>query len=430
MARIVLNTFGSFGDLHPYLAIALELQRRGHECVIATSEVYRRKVVGEGLGFAQVRPDVGELMNQPETLRKLWDPRRGSQFLIENYLMPAVADAFSDLDRACVKADLLISHAVAYAAPVVARARKIPWLSVALQPAIFFSRKDPAVIAAAPWLRHIATRAPWLFSALMSFADRQTRGWVQPVFELRKSLGLPDTSNPVMDGQFSPYGTLTLLSKYFAEPQADWPPLSEPTGFVFYDKRGEIPGLDSPSSGLSPALEQFLAAGPPPVLFTLGSSAVLNAEDFYHLSADAARSMRTRAVLLLGKQSVAPNEFIHTEEYAEYSAIMPRVSAVVHSGGIGTVAQCLRAGKPMLVVPWAHDQPDNAYRLERLGVARVLPRNRYRASSAVSHLNALLNPASGYEERAKKLAAPISREDGVGAACDRIENVLVSLLAH
>ena len=139
MARIVLNTFGSFGDLHPYLALAIELQRRGHECVVATAEIYRQKVTGEGVGFAQVRPNVGELLNEPELIEKLWHPTRGTFYLLRDYLLPQVENSFTDLDRACVNADFLLTHAAAYAGPIVAAVRKIPWMSVSLQPAIFFS---------------------------------------------------------------------------------------------------------------------------------------------------------------------------------------------------------------------------------------------------------------------------------------------------
>ncbi len=423
MARIVLNTFGSFGDLHPYLALAIELQRRGHECVVATAEVYRQKVISEGVGFAQVRPDVGELLNQPELIQKLWHPTRGTVYLLRDYLLPQVENSFTDLDRACIGADLLLTHAAAYAGPIVAEVRKIPWLSVALQPAIFFSAYDPAVVAMAPWTRHLYKLGRWTFASMRTVADRETRRWAAPVFALRKKLGIANTNNPVMDGVFSPLGTLTLLSKAFSQQQPDWPVNSEPTGFVFYDKRGEGFGLPAEhASGLSDGLRRFLSEGPPPVLFTLGSSAVTHPGTFYAESAKAAKILGVRAVLLTGRQTMPAGEGIHSEEYASYSALMPLVSAVVHQGGIGTVAQTLRAGKPMLIVPWAHDQPDNGYRLQRLGVGKVLPRRGYTASRAASALKELMK--GDYANRAGQIAAALRQEDGLKAACDRVEIVL------
>ena len=427
MGRIVLNTFGSFGDVHPYLAIAIELQRRGHECALATAEVYRHKVMAEGVHFVPVRPDVGELLNEPELIAKLWQPTRGTVYLLRDYLLPKVEQSFEDLYPVCEEADLLLTHAAGYAGPLVAALLKRPWLSVALQPAIFFSKNDPAILA--PWTRHLYSLGKWPFATMLALARFETRRWAKPVFALRHRLGIEDESNPVMEGAFSPLGTLTLFSEAFAHEQRDWPANARPTGFVFYDKRGEGFGLPPEhASGMSDALRSFLASGPAPVLFTLGSSAVMHPGTFYSESAAAAKALGVRAVLLTGRQMGTPSGLsadsaIHVEEYASYSAIMPKVSAVVHQGGIGTVAQTLRAGKPMLVVPWGHDQPDNGYRLERLGVAKVLPRNRYSQATAARELSALLSNGK-FADRAAQAATFIQRENGLNAACDRIENML------
>ena len=427
MARIVLKTFGSFGDVHPYLALAIELQRRRHECVIATSEVYRQKITAEGVGFVPVRPDVGELLNQPELISKLWHPTKGTVYLLRDYLLPKVEQGYEDLKDVCEEADLLLTHGASYAGPVVAAALQMRWMSVALQPAIFFSTYDPMVIAAAPWARHLYPLGRWVFASMMRFANWETRRWAKPVYDLRKRLKIDNDWNPVMDGQFSPFGTLTLFSSAFAGEQLDWPPNSKPTGFVFYDKRGEGFGLPpETATGISEGLRKFLLEGPPPVLFTLGSSAVTDPGTFYSESVAAAKQLGMRAVLLTGRQPLAAANAanLHIEEYASYSAVMPLVSAVVHQGGIGTVAQTLRAGKPMIVVPWSHDQPDNAYRLRRMGAARVIPRKHYAAHRAARELRTLLQPGTPYAVNAARVAAAIKTEDGLTAACKRIERIL------
>lgn len=429
MPRIVLNTFGSFGDIHPYLAIAIELQRRGHRCLLATAEVYRQKVTTEGVDFAPVSPNVGELLANPDMVRKLWHPTKGTVYLLRDYILPKVEQSYEDLNAVCEGADLLLTHAAAYAGPIVAEVRKLRWLSVALQPAIFFSSYDPAVLAMAPWTRHIFTLGRWSFLPMLAAANQETRRWAKPIFQLRKRLGISNHSNPVMSGVFSPFGTLTLFSPSFAQPQPDWPPHSAPTGFVFYDKRGEGFGMPPEhATGMSESLRNFLQDGPPPVLFTLGSSAVTHPGNFYSESAEAAKKLGLRAVLLIGRQigsplNVKPDNQIHLEEYASYSSLMPLVSAVVHQGGIGTVAQTLRAGKPMLIVPWAHDQPDNGYRLQRMGVGRVLPRTRYTADRSAQNLKTLLNDPT-YAQNATSLAQSIQSEDGLNRACRRIEQLL------
>lgn len=417
MARIVLNTFGSLGDLHPYLAIALELRRRGHTAIIATSEVYRSKIEAEDIGFAPVRPDVGELLNNAALMGKIMHPRRGSEYLIRDYLLPQVENAYEDLNSACVGADLLLTHVAGYAGPIVAEARKLPWISIALQPAIFFSTYDPSVLAPAPWLRHLHSLGRWPFVALHALIKQHVKLWIAPIVRLRKKLGQPAFSfNPVLEG-FSPFGTLALFSPRFARPQPDWPPNVRMCGFLFYDKRDA-------QSAPDPGVEEFLKSGPPPVLFTLGSSAVMRPGAFYEESAAAARKLGIRALLLAGND--APKQFssdVFVTDYASYSEIMPRVAASVHSGGVGTCAQALRSGRPMLLVPWSHDQPDNAERLRKLGVSRTIERSRYTAATASQELERLLKEPT-YETAAAQIARELAKEDGLSAACDSLEAVL------
>lgn len=420
MARIVLNTFGSFGDLHPYLALAIELKRRGHHPVIATSEVYRTKAESEGLEFRPVRPDVGELLGNEKFIQRLWDPKRGTEHLVREYIMPRVAESFDDLCPACKGADLLLTHAVAYAGPLVAEKQKLSWLSVALQPALFLSTYDPPHLAPAPWMKHLRLLGRGALKAAFAAGKRTTVKWAEPIRQLRRQLGLPaGMGNPMFEGQFSPMGTLALFSSHFAKPQPDWPARTVCTGFPFYDR-------ESADKVMEQGLVEFLQAGPAPVVFTLGSSAVMAAGQFYEESAKAARQLGVRAVLLTGMQAeTAPanNDSIYMARYAPYSELLTEAAATVHQGGVGTTAQALRAGRPMLVVPWSHDQPDNADRIQRLGVGRSLKRSKYNAANAVRELERLLHQRR-YTTAAAEVGAKIAEEGGVSAACNVIEAAL------
>ena len=176
---------------------------------------------------------------------------------------------------------------------------------------------------------------------------------------------------------FSPYGTQAWFSKVLATPQPDWPSKTSITGFPFYDKL--LPG-----QGLSPELQAFLDAGPPPVVFTLGSSAVFDAGTFYTESVEALKTLGCRGILLVGldprnQPKVALPAGVIAAEYAPFSELFARAAAVAHQGGAGTTAQALRAGVPMCVVPHSHDQPDFARRCAELGVARTVSRGQYRA---------------------------------------------------
>jgi UDP:flavonoid glycosyltransferase YjiC (YdhE family) len=95
---------------------------------------------------------------------------------------------------------------------------------------------------------------------------------------------------------------------------------------------------------------------------------------------------------------------------------------VVHQGGVGTTAQCLRAGKPMLIMPFSHDQPDNARRMKRLKVARVIQRGSYTPWRVARRLKAMLaNPLLA--QRAESVGKQLASEDGVRAACNALEEL-------
>ena len=424
MARIVLNPFGSFGDLHPFLAIAIELQRRGHRTIVATSSVYREKIQAEGVAFSPVRPDVGDLIDRPDLISKLWDRRRGTEYLIRDILAPHIANAFEDLRAACLGADLLITHTAGFAGSIVAETLHLPWLSTALQPSVFFSAHDPPVLAPAEWLRHFEILGSWPFRLARRYGRFETRRWLEPILALRRRLGLSTASNPLFEGQFSPQGTLALFSPRFATPQPDWPSHTIATGFIFYDKRG--PGFGHPSSK---ALENFLAEGAAPIVFTLGSSAVMHPGEFFRESVAAIRAIAQRAVLLVGDLTRAQLPYdlpstIYVTDYAPYSQLLPRAALTVHQGGIGTTAQALHAGRPMLVVPWAHDQPDNAERLRRLGVSLTVKRSGYRHTEVAPVIEQLLHRPD-YEAAARDAGQKLSAENGLQNACDAIERAVV-----
>jgi UDP:flavonoid glycosyltransferase YjiC (YdhE family) len=420
-AHFLLTTFGSFGDLHPYIAVGMGLRNRGHRVTIATSENYRAKVEGEGLNFYAVRPDLSYLLDRPDIMRRAFHPRTGSEYIIRHLFLPPVEQSCEDLMSVASTADLIVGHVVSFATPTVAELLRKKWISVALQPSIFLSVFDPPVLSGMPFARQLQSLGPGFWRPGTRLAKSIVRKWGAPLNELRRKLGLRALQNPLLDDMFSRFGTQAWFSPVLARPQPDWPAKARVTGFPFYDKL-------EPGQALSPELGAFLNSGPPPVVFTLGSSAVLTAGRFFEESAAAAERLGIRAILLVGPDSrnslpQALPETIAVAPYAPYSQLFPRAAAIVHQGGVGTTAQALRAGKPMLVAPFSHDQPDNAARVERLGCARVLSLKNYRARTIARELHAILADRK-YADAASSAACEIAAEDGVGAACDGLEAVL------
>jgi rhamnosyltransferase subunit B len=420
-ARIVLASWGSYGDLFPYLGLAIRLKALGHSPVLATCPYYRPLIEAEGIEFRPLRPDVDP--SATSLIHRIMDPARGSEFIIRDLLVPAIDDACRDLADAVRGADLLIAHPVTFGAPIIAAEHRLAWLSTVLAPLSFFSVSDFPVLPPFPRAMLVTRLGTWTGRLAKRLASRMTRSWTAPIRARRASRGLRDVGDPLYEGQFSPYGTLALFSRVLATPQPDWPVHTHLTGFVNYN------GSASP---MSDELRQFLDAGDPPVVFTLGSSAVSVAGNFYEESAAAAARLGRRAVLLTGpqvenqlKQPLPPG--IIAVGYVSHAALFPRAAAVVHHGGIGTTGQVLRAGRPMLVVPFAHDQPDNAYRVSKLGVARVLYPPRYRAQRVATELEKLLG-RSEYSRHAATVGSELKSERGADAACDIMLKVISTTL--
>jgi rhamnosyltransferase subunit B len=416
--RIVLTTFGSYGDIHPYLAIAAELRSRGHHPLIATSELYREKLVAGGFDFVAVRPHIPPPQEQdPAMMEKVMNPKSGSSYLLNEMLFPHLRDGYEDLLNAVAGADLLLTHPISFAGPLVAQKTGLPWVSSVLAPVSFMSAYDPPVPPFWPWMRHVQLLGPRFVAAFFKQVKKyyKNKGYE----EFREELGLPDRGSPVFEGQHSPTIILALFSAVFAQPQPDWPPQSQVTGFAFYDGRNEL--------AMPPELTRFLDEGSPPVVFTLGSSAVWVARDFYRESIAAAKLLGRRAVLLIGDERNQLRESLPPEiiavNYAPFEELLARACAMVHHGGVGTTSNGLRAGIPTLIVPFAFDQPDNAAHAARLGCSRTLPREKYNAARVARELDILLTKPE-HTSKAREIGRLIQMENGAAVAADLIEQVL------
>ncbi|PYS77460.1 MAG: glycosyltransferase, partial [Acidobacteria bacterium] len=192
--RIVISTFGSFGDLHPYIAVALELKRRGHRPVIATTELYREKVEPLGLELHRVRPDMPSY-DEPDKLSAMVESvvneRTGPKTLLKTLILPYQHEMYEDLRAAVEGADLLLTHPLPFVGPIVAQVTGIPWVSSVLAPGSFLSNYDPPVPPQFPPLHKLTARSPALSRAVMWLARKRFDPLFEPVYSLRAELGLP-----------------------------------------------------------------------------------------------------------------------------------------------------------------------------------------------------------------------------------------------
>ncbi|MFN8586591.1 MAG: glycosyltransferase [Candidatus Eisenbacteria bacterium] len=422
MARIVLATLGSLGDLHPYLAIARELAARGHAPVLATHPYYRDRVESAGVGFAPVRPDMSEYGDPAEVMRKAMDLRHGSRWILEHVVLAKLGESRDDLMAACAGADLVTSHVLTLTAVLVAEKLGVPRVHTTLQPMTMYSCTDPPVMPGMPLHEQAMHWGPAAWRVLYAIMRGASAPWFAPLARMRRDMGLPPAAAHPMLGMSHGVPTLALFSRVLAGPQPDWPADTTVTGFCVWDR-------GAGGTGMPEALARFLDGGPPPVVFTLGSSAVFDAGRFWEIAVEVSRALGVRAVLLTGGDGLPSREHLGDGRdviavpYAPHSELLPRAAATVHCGGVGTTGQALAAGRPMLVMPYSHDQPDNARRCERLGLARVVPRDRWNATTAARALGDLLADTQA-AARASAVAATVRAERGASAAADALERAL------
>jgi UDP:flavonoid glycosyltransferase YjiC (YdhE family) len=419
--RIVLATVGSLGDLHPFMAIAHRLQALGADPIIAAAPDYAPRVAAAGIPFHGMRPGMESVqrdlgVNQAELARRA---AKDSWYLIREIIFPSLRASYEDSVPLMKDASLVATSSLAFSAKLAAEAQGVRHVAIVLQPIMFFSAYDPPTISELPWLAGLLRSVgPNMAGALIRVLKRMGRSRSKPLFDLRRELGLPEHGiDAVIDGQFPADGTaLALYSTLLGAKAPDFPARTEITGFTFYD------GAEADPPDQRDSLQRFVNSGPPPLVFTLGSFVGADAGDFYEVSLQVARALKMRAILVVGEHAMStsrlrPAEDVFIVPYAAYSTLFNRCAVIVHQGGVGTSAQALRAGRPHLVVPFSGDQPDNAARLVRLGVARSLKRKEYRVARVAEALRDLSeNPK--YASRAREASETVTREDGAQRAAE------------
>ena len=380
MKHIILPTIGSAGDVHPVIGLGQGLRQRGHAVTIITNAHFEPLIRRMGLGF---RP-LGTATQYREAVKNplLWHPTQAFAFISRHFLVPAMRLLYATLQEFDPKEVVVVAPALAFGARLAQEKQGIPLISAHLQPSLLRSLRQPPVMGV-----QMPTWWPmWLRRLWFRLVDQ----WViDPVVlpelnKFRAELGLPATRHIFKQWIHSPTKVLGLFPDWFAPPQTDWPANSQLTGFLHFEADAERPFPDE--------VARFLAAGEPPILFTPGS-AMQHGANFFKAAAEACQALGRRGLFVSAhtrpNQIALPESICYTP-YLPFSQVLPQVAALVFHGGVGTMAQGLAVGVPMLVMPMSHDQPDNAARLKALGVGDYLWPQQFRGRPVAEKLNRLL----------------------------------------
>ena len=284
---VLLPTLGSAGDVHPVLAVARKLRARGHRPVVVTSSWFERACRDEGIEFEQLLPDAAfeRAARDPD----IWHPWRGFRVLARDVIVPAMRPLFEIVERRAEQTgDLVVASSVLCLGARLAHEKLgVPQVSMHVQPVVLRSREDRV---GTPHLHFPRTGPRWQKDLAYAVADAAI---IDPALcpELnayRNWLGLPRVRRPFDGWIHSTQRVVGLWPDWYAPVQPDWPDNVTLTDFPLFD-----PGEDAP---LDPAVQDFLGAGAPPVVFT-GGSANVHMDELLRAGLRSCRaSGRTRAV--------------------------------------------------------------------------------------------------------------------------------------
>jgi UDP:flavonoid glycosyltransferase YjiC (YdhE family) len=409
--HFLLTPFGSSGDVHPYVGIGRRLRERGHAVTVLTAEPHRRVVEGAGLEFVSVytEHDYEAATHHPD----LWHPTRGLK-AVARLMLLGLEPTWSELEARHVPGkSFLVGHPLAFATRSFEEKSGAPAATLHLSP---FSLRTAHQVPALPGVADVSgwplpvKRALWWLVDLTQIDPPL----VPELNRFRASKGLPPVHRVYHAWHNSPRLVLALFPEWFGARQPDWPGRLEFASFPLWD--------DPHANPIDPELDAFLSAGPPPVVATPGS-ANRQARRFLAASAEALVRLGRRGLLLTQYPEQLPRDLPSTivaRKYAPLSRVLPRAAALIHHGGIGTAAQAFAAGVPQLVMPMAFDQPDNAVRARRLGVARLVLPKRFTSDAVAAALRALLDDPAVAAAAARR-RDELRGGDGIALACDALE---------
>ena len=408
MDCVLLVTCGSLGDLNPFVALASALVRQQVRPVLLTNSAVRREALASGLETVFVGSDesLGEMIRRRPQYMSL----RGGPLVMREMFIPAsgiLHDATGELIKKHRPA-AIVCHPGCFGAVWAAWKADVPLAMMHMSPASLFNHND--ALAYGPLVQQLFTPLIWL-------GIRTANRWLRPA---AKAAAIPWDKGLLLRTMQGSGTILAMWPEWFRGPVV-----------------GDLPGLrfcgfpaspfDQP---LSAELEEFLADGEAPIVFALGSTAVHVAGKILSLAGEVCRILGRRGVIVTGSQeppSIGGD--ILAVPSTPFAALFPRSAAVVHHGGIGTMATALRAGVPALALPFGHDQFYNAARLKALGCGDSLWQRRASTHRMAWALDKLLSPAIG--SQARDIANRIrSAPDGANSAAQVVKILIDKGLKH
>ena len=422
--RIFINTFGSRGDVQPYVALGKGLAANGHEVTVCTASSFETFIIDNGLNYGYVTNDLLELMDT-DVGREAVEDTAGlfgsvkTMIKLVKATMPLNRQMMSDSWDAAqeVEPDLVIYHPKTLGSVSIAEVFNAPAIMAILQPMMVPTAEFPTIglptLKLGGWYNKATYKAIAMgynqYGKTVNRFRQENMG-LQP---FPKSTGIYRTAAghpiPVMHG----------ISPQIVPPPADWPSYVHVTGYWFLNQES--------SWEPNPELSAFLDTGDAPVYIGFGSMSGKNPQRLANIVVEALQQTGKRGIIATGWGGLAagdlPDSILKIEK-APHDWLFPRMAAVVHHGGAGTTAAGLRAGRPTLICPFMGDQPMWGDRVFGLGAGpKAVPQKKLSVEKLAQGLQQLTEDA-GMRQRAQHLGEKINAEDGVATVVRLIEQIM------
>lgn len=405
--RFALLTLGTRGDVQPFAVLGKALKKRGHDVTISSAANFSSFIQSYGLDFVPVDADFQEILNSEEGKKMMSNPFSARKHL-NRLIYPMMQDALTKFYDLAKESDMVLFHAKAMG----------DYYADGVHGKLIRTNVVPAIQATREFVNPIVSSfnlPSFLNKTSYKLTDLGLKMMSKPINRFRKTMGL--------DAKYkkanlpSVYG----ISNYFLPRPNDYPRNSHFTGFWF----------DNTDTAIEKEVIDFISAGESPLLLTLGSMPFNNKIDLVKTLDRITNELKTRLLVVRGwglndTSRIEKNKNIRVIDTAPYDKLMPHVRAVIHHGGIGTISECMKAGKPFLTCPVLYPLGDQHFWgmiAFKKGLAlKPLPLKKLNEDKFVEAVKELINNKRLYEN-SRQMMEDLKREDGVANAIEIIEKL-------
>jgi len=407
--HVLLVSVGTDGDIFPYAGLGVALRARGHSVSLAASGHYKGLAETHGFTFHPLlsAEENDELFGNPD----FWNPLKTAP-LSARWGVRHIRRQYDLLAGLATPDTVIVANPAVFAASLVHEKIGVSWANLIAQPWLIPSSIAPPVMPGFSFLSH-APRPVWklLYRGIDCAGDffigRKLNG-------LRASLGLKPVRR-ILGNWFSRQLVIGMFPDWYGPPQADWPSQVRLTGFPLFD--------GGKNETLAPEILEFCRAGAPPLAFTFGTGMAHSAK-LFRAALEACAILGVRGIFLTKYRDQLPDSLppsmIHCA-FAPFQKLFPHCAAVVHHGGIGTVANAMDAGLPQLIRPICFDQLDNGMRVKKLGAGDCLRARRSSGKQMAMALSKLMTDET--RTTCRKLMMRFNETDALASSAELVEKL-------